>query len=192
MILEAVVTTPRADGSAHIAPLGFREEGGLVLLQPFKPSATLDNLRRGGTAVLNATDDVLVIAGCLTGRRDWPCVPADLVQGWRLANTLAHRELEVERWEEDALRPRCWLRVVHEATHAPFRGFNRAQAAVLEAAILVSRLHMLPAEKIDAEIAYLTIAVDKTAGPREREAWDWLMTRIAEHREAGQARGGAR
>ena len=64
------------------------------------------------------------------------------------------------------------------ATHAPFRGLNRAKAAVLEAAILVSRLSMLPREKIDGEIAYLRIAIDKTAGPEEREAWDWLMDAV--------------
>ena len=59
---------------------------------------------------------------------------------------------------------------------------NRARAAVLELAILVSRLHMLPKEKIDAEIAYLTIAIDKTSGPDERQAWDWLMERVNKHR----------
>ena len=75
------------------------------------------------------------------------------------------------------MRPRLVCRPVFEAAHAPFRGFNRAQAAVIEAAILVSRLHMLPAEKVDAEIGYLRIAVDKTAGPRELEAWGWLMDR---------------
>jgi hypothetical protein len=53
---------------------------------------------------------------------------------------------------------------------------------VVEAAILVSRLHMLPSEKIEREIGYLQIAIDKTAGPRERQAWDWLMQRIAEHK----------
>ena len=39
--------------------------------------------------------------------------------------------------------------MVHAASHAPFQGFNRAQAAVIEAAILASRLHMLPREKIE-------------------------------------------
>ena len=40
---------------------------------------------------------------------------------------------------------------------------------------------MLPREKIEAEIAYLTIAIDKTAGPDEKEAWGWLMRRVDEH-----------
>jgi hypothetical protein len=52
---------------------------------------------------------------------------------------------------------------------------------VLELAILVSRLGMLPREKIKAEIAYLTIAIEKTAGPEEVEAWGWLMQRVSDH-----------
>ena len=63
--------------------------------------------------------------------------------------------------------------------HAPFQGFNRAKAAVLELAILVSRLDRLPRSKIEAELAYLTIAIEKTAGAAEREACDWLMERVA-------------
>ena len=92
---------------------------------------------------------------------------------------------EVHR--DDPQRPRFHCRVVHAETHAPFRGFNRAQAAVIEAAILVSRLGMLPAEKVDRAVEYLKIAIDKTAGPRERQAWEWLMQRIAEHRSGGEA-----
>jgi hypothetical protein len=72
--------------------------------------------------------------------------------------------------------------IVLERMHSPFRGFNRAQSAVVEAAILVSRLHMLSPEKIDSEMSYLAIAIEKTAGPREREAWSWLVERIEQFR----------
>ena len=41
---------------------------------------------------------------------------------------------------------------------------------------------MLPPEKIETEIAYLTIAIDKTAGEREWEAWGWLMARIEDYK----------
>ena len=78
-------------------------------------------------------------------------------------------------------------RTVHEESHGTFPGFNRARSAVIEAAILVSRLHMLPIDKIDAELAYLQIAIDKTAGPAELEAWGWLIERIAAHRAGAQA-----
>ena len=181
MIWETIVTTRAADGRPHIAPMGIRELQGRVVLAPFRPSTTLDNLRATGCAVVNHCDDVRVFAGCLTGRRDWPLAACLRIDGLRLRDALAHRELRLERIDEDGERPRLHCVVVHEENHAAFRGFNRAQAAVLEAAVLVSRLHLLPRDKIERELAYLTIAVDKTAGAAEREAWDWLMQRVAEH-----------
>jgi hypothetical protein len=100
----------------------------------------------------------------------------------RLTDALAHRELELVEVEDDPVRPRLLCRTVHEQSHGAFPGFNRARSAVIEAAILVSRLHMLPMDKIDAELAYLQIAIDKTAGPHELEAWGWLIERIEAHR----------
>lgn len=181
MIRETVVTTVSAAGRVHIAPLGLTETASGWIAAPFRPSTTLENLREVPFAVANYIDDVRIIAGCLTGRRDWPCVPSDRISPPRLAAALAHAELEVMAVEEDEQRPRFHCRVVHLAMHAPFRGFNRAQAAVVEAAILVSRLFMLPRDKVEQEIAYLQIAVSKTAGDVEREAWNWLMDAIAAH-----------
>jgi hypothetical protein len=37
---------------------------------------------------------------------------------------------------------------------------------------------MLTEQKIIEEINYLRIAIDKTAGDRELEAWGWLMAKI--------------
>ena len=71
----------------------------------------------------------------------------------------------------------CGVASCASISHAPFQGFNRAQAAILEAAILVSRLHMLPRDRIERELAYLRSAVEKTAGLREVEAWSWLTER---------------
>jgi hypothetical protein len=71
---------------------------------------------------------------------------------------------------------------MHEAQHSAFWGFNRAQAAVIEGAVLVSRLHLLPQEKITTELAYLQIAIERTAGPEELEAWSWLIEAVARHR----------
>jgi hypothetical protein len=183
VILETIVTT-RGEGRDQIAPMGIRRQDDLVVIAPFRPSATLDSLLRARCAVLNFTDDVRVFAGCLTGRYDWSTVPAQRVACNRLADALAHAELELVRVEEEPQRPRLLFREIARFTHAPFSGFNRAQAAVIEAAILVSRLHMLPREKIDAEMQYLSVAVTKTAGPRELEAWGWLNEQIAKFRAA--------
>jgi hypothetical protein len=182
MIWETILTTVDVQGRTHITPLGIREERGLTVLAPFKPSGTLDNVLATRLAVVNFTDDVRVFAGTLTGRRDWPVQPAAHIGCARLVNTLAHRELELVEVEDDDVRPRLFCRTVHEADHGRFPGFNRARSAVIEAAILVSRLHLLPMDRIDAELAYLRIAIDKTAGPHEREAWGWLMARIDAHR----------
>lgn len=191
MIREVIITTRNADGTTHIAPMGVHEESGMHVVAPFRPSRTLDNLLRERCAVMNFTDDVRVYAGALTGRHDWPLVPARRVTALRLAGALAHGELEVRRVEDDPQRPRFICATVHGECHAPFAGFNRAQAAVIEAAILVSRLHMLPVEKITRELEYLRIAVDKTAGAREREAWSWLEMRIAAFLAAGENRSAA-
>jgi uncharacterized protein len=191
VIVESIITTSSADGAVHIAPMGVIWRDGAPVLAPFRPSATLDNLRQTGVAVISHTDDVRVFAGCLTGRRQWPLTRADEVAGWRLADALSHQEAVVDSVEEDELRPRFVCRVLREAAHRPFRGFNRAQAAVIEAAILVSRLERLPGEKIEREMAYLEIAVGKTAGPREREAWGWLAERVAAFRRAATKGEGA-
>ena len=60
-------------------------------------------------------------------------------------------------------------------------GFNRAQAAVVEGAILVSRLFMLPRDEVERQMAHLAVAVAKTAGPAEQEAWNWLVEAVAAH-----------
>lgn len=185
-IRESIVTTLAADGTPHTAPLGIIEEPPLLVIAPFRPSRTLDNLRQHPFACIGYTTDVRVFAGCVSRRRaGWPLVPAERIRGFRLAQALAHSEVEVVEVIEDAQRPRFRCRELLEAVHAPFRGMNRAQAAVVEGAILVSRLHLLPRERIAAEMAHLQIAIDKTAGPAEREAWGWLVEAVAGAGRAG-------
>jgi uncharacterized protein len=179
-IFETVVTTRSIEGRVHIAPMGVRYRDARVLLMPFKPSTTLDNVLAARHAVLNLVTDTRVFAGCVTGRREWPVVAAERIEhGVRLACALRHVELRLEAALDAEPRPTLCMAPVHEASHAPFVGLNRAQAAVVEGAVLVSRLHLLPMAKIESEMAYLQIAIDKTAGPEEREAWGWLREAVA-------------
>ena len=181
-IFETVITTCSAAGVVHVAPMGLRYLGGEVLIQPFRPSTTLDNILATGKAVLNTLTEARVYAGCITGRqRQWPTV--DVGDGRvRLACALGHEALTLAREDGDPQRPRLWLTRGATQQHMPFPGMNRAQAAVLEGAVLVSRLHMLPADKVDAEMRYLQIAIDKTAADAEREAWAWLQDAVQTHR----------
>lgn len=183
MIQEVLVTTQNAEGVTHIAPMGVHIIDDEFIILPFRPSTTLNNILQSKSAVINYCDDVRIFAGCLTGKRDWPLTAAEKIQGHYLSSALAHKELKLDRIEDDQTRPKLYCTAIHSVNHAPFQGFNRAQFAVLEAAILVSRLNMLPLEKIQSEIDYLTIGLNKTAGPNELEAWGWLMALIEQHKQ---------
>lgn len=182
MILETIVTTQNSEGMTHIAPMGIHVENDGFIILPFKPSTTLNNFVDTKVGIINYCDDMRVFAGCLTGRRDWPLKPAHKISGKILECALAHTEVEVVRIEEDETRPKLFCNTTHTANHAPFKGFNRAQYSVLEAAILMSRLDMLPLKKIESEIEYLRIGLEKTAGERELEAWGWLMAVLENHK----------
>lgn len=184
MIYETIVSTVDADGVAHVTPFGIRMQDGLIVISPFKPSKTLENILATGHAVVNLTDDVRVFAGSLADKPMADLTAATQVNGVRLTEVLAHKELKLVRCEDDDVRPQLYLEIIYEAQHKPFQGFNRAQAAVIELAVLVSRLKRLPLEKICQELDYLTIAIHKTAGPRELEAWGWLIEIVENHKAA--------
>ena len=66
MIFETIVVTRSEIGAMHITPLGIREDDGLTLLAPYRPSTTLDNLlatRCASVALMsaNATISTLFI-----------------------------------------------------------------------------------------------------------------------------------
>ncbi len=192
-IFETVLTTVDAAGMPHVAPMGVRYRARAdgragVVLMPFKPSTSHDNIVQTGCAVLNIVTDTRVFATCVTGRRDpalLRLLPAQQIPGQRLANALRHLELQLAERQDDAQRPVLQMAVVQAVDHAPFIGLNRAQAAVIEGAVLVSRLHLLAPEKIAREMAYLQIAIDKTASATEHEAWRWLCQAVARHAAAG-------
>lgn len=183
-IVETIITTSNAKGETHIAPLGLINDGEHWVIAPFRPSTTLENLRLHPFAAASHTDDVRVFAGGVTGRKIWPLSPTRTIKGERLADCVSHWELKVERVIEDEQRPRFLCSIVDEQMHKAWQGFNRAQAAVIELAVLTTRLNMLPAEKVESELKYLEIAISKTAGPREEEAWEWLMEKVAAWRQA--------
>ena len=191
-IFETVVTTCSPAGTVHVAPMGVRYVDDRVVLKPFRPSTTLDNILASGTAVLNLLTDVRVFAGCVTGRRSWPTVDVHLAgepRAVRLAAALEHVVLRLDSQDDDAQRPTLRLARLRGERHGTYPGFNRAQAAVIEGAVLVSRLHLLARAKIESEMSYLQIAIDKTAGPSEHEAWGWLREAVA--REAATVEGRA-
>lgn len=174
MILETIVTTMNGEGLINFAPMGVEWDEELIVLKPFLETTTFRNLRDSKAAVVNLTDDAMLFALGAISRPQFPFVPASRIRGAVLEAACSWRELEVLTIDATPPRSRIEARVVHRGVRREFIGFNRARHAVLEAAILATRTHLLPAEQIREEYARLQIVVDKTAGPREREAMQLL------------------
>ena len=178
MIFETIICTVDIENNPHITPFGVHFEDENIIISPYKPSTTLNNILATKFAVMNMTDDVRVFAGALTGHTNWSLLPVNDHAGYRLADCLVHTVLQLIAVREDETRPQLVMQAVCSENHQSFQGFNRAQAAVVELSILASRLDRLSKEKVMTEKAYLQIAIDKTAGERELEAWAWLVDKI--------------
>jgi uncharacterized protein len=170
LIVETIVTTMAAGGAVNCAPMGVEWSDEAIVLKPFLETATYRNLLATGAAVVNLTDDVRMFARAAISNPQYPAVPAVAVRGVVLTDCCSWREVEVRAIDSTPPRARIETAVVHRGTRREFIGFNRARHAVLEAAIHVTRLHLLPRAFIDSELARLQVIVDKTAGPQELEA----------------------
>jgi hypothetical protein len=174
VIIETIVTTVDANGSINFAPMGVEWGDETIVLKPFLETTTFRNLNATGVAVVNLTDDAMLFAQGAISSPQFPSIPATVVKGAVLEAACSWRELRVVTIDATPPRSRIEAQVVHRGIRREFIGFNRARHAVLEAAILATRTHLLPAEQIREEYARLQVVVDKTAGPREREAMDLL------------------
>jgi hypothetical protein len=146
-----------------------------IIIKPFLETTTFRNLEATRVAVVNLTDDVMLFAQGAIATVQFPSVPATVVSGVVLEDACSWREVEVQTLDPSPPRARIVTRVVHRGVRREFLGFNRARHAVLEAAILATRTHLLPRQQIRDEFARLQVIVDKTAGPREREAMALLL-----------------
>ena len=182
MILEGIITTLGADGRPNIAPMGAsidepgREPPARMILRPFATTATYANLRRTGQAVFHVTDDVELLARAAVGSVDpLPAMrPAETVEGQILTDACRWYALRVGRLDDSGPRAEIEAEVVAWGRLRDFFGFNRAKAAVVEAAILATRVHLLPPEAILADLARLAVLVEKTGGRAEKSAFAFL------------------
>ena len=110
--------------------------------------------------------------------------PASAIAGSVIEEANAWREVvvtEITPSGDGSPRSRVRARVVAAGTGArePL-GLCRARHAAVEASILASRLRWLGGEHVLAELARLQELVDKTAGPRERAAMDYVRRYVGE------------
>ena len=183
MIVEGLLTSSPKNGPPHVAPLGpvVSEDQQVWLLRPYETSATFALLRENPNCIFHVMDDVLPFAQAVVGL---PCeveFSPHPKEGFVIASACRWFRLEIIRWDVSNIRSEASARIVDCGSLREFWGWNRAKHAVLEAAILASRIGMLEWSDVEAQLKYLAIAVDKTAGARERQAWELLMDYFSKH-----------
>lgn len=191
MILESIVTSIDTRGRVNIAPMGSTVdedptgvmEGSMIHLRPFETSQTYNNLLSTGKAVVHVTDDADLFAKAATDAIDAQQVRKRIEQigdttWWRLVDCHRWFAVEVAETRGDGPRFEMDCRVVLMGEVRPFFGFNRAKFAVIEAAILATRTHLLTSEHIHSEMERLRPLIDKTGGAAEHGAFSYLEKTI--------------
>ncbi len=180
MILEGLITTVDAEGKLHLAPMGPQVSADMsrMTLRPFRGGRTFENLCRSRQGVFHIVDDVEMLAAAAVGDVSPPVRPAESVDGFVLVEACQALEIRVTRVDDGAERSTMEARVVRRESLRDFFGWNRGKHAVLEAAILATRVHLLPAGEINSRLASLQVLVDKTGGVKERRAFKSLQTYV--------------
>jgi hypothetical protein len=186
MILEGLVTTLSGEEIPNLAPMGpvvpeGTEEWRTFQLRPFRTSRTYANLKASREGVLHVSDDVLLLAQAALGPYPLPPTrPAEHVRGLVLTGACRYYEFRITGWDDQSDRAQLHAEVVHAQRLRDFFGFNRAKHAVLEAAILATRIAFLPLAQIEEEFDRLAIVVEKTGGSQERQAFALLRAHLEE------------
>jgi len=184
VILEGIVTTLCEYGRPNVAPMGPLVDEGITqfVLRPYKSSKTYANLQRTGQGVLHVTDDVELLARAAVDRLDPlpKLAKAKMVDGVVIADACRWYEFKVTSIDERSERTTIACDVVAKGRIRDFFGFCRAKHAVVEAAILATRLDFLPPDQIREEFQRLAVLVEKTAGDQERTAFKLLDNYVNE------------
>jgi hypothetical protein len=193
MILEGIVTTQSPEGEINVAPMGPQVTPAMdrLVLRPFRTAHTYRNLKAHGEGVFHVTDDVLLLARTAVGTVTPlpPMMPAQHVRGSVLLGACRYYEFQVLSVDDREERSRFEALVVHSGRLRDFVGFNRGKNAVLEAAILATRISILPLPEIEAEFRRLRVLVEKTGGAQEKEAFAFLTEYVGRASRGEAARG---
>ena len=175
-ILEGIVTTYNEDGSVNISPMGPIVDASVTqfVFRPYRTSTTYQNLKRTEQGVFHVTDDVMLFAQAALGQPD----PLPTLDGLVLTDACRWYQFQIDAIDDSQERTEITAHAVDQGRNRDFFGFNRAMHAVLEAAILATRIHLLPAAEILAELARLESQIKKTASVAEQKAFEFLRQQI--------------
>lgn len=184
MIIEGLLTTTSAEGTAHVAPMGPVVDANLQhwTLRPFASSNTFRNLQFNADCIFHVVDDVLPVVQAALGMPtslpfeplDSGAAPGGRSPAWTIPSACHWYHLRVTQWDTSQDRSVAQAQLISQRVLRPFWGWNRAKHAILEATILASRIHMLEADAIKQDLVRFEVAIGKTAGERELQAWQLL------------------
>lgn len=182
-IIEGIVSTQDTSGKPHLAPMGITEGyENSFQLKPFHSSRTYENLRCHPAGVFHLVDDAELLARATI--HDWgegePRIRAAAgAKGFVLEDACQWRAFVVREWDVGPDRSTLGCEVLATGQGRPFRGWNRATHAVLELAILATRVHLLPRETLEREMERFSVWITKTGGESEHRAWRLLQDHLA-------------
>ncbi len=185
MIVEGLITSTDLAGTVNVAPMGpiVHGEFEALTLRPFAGSTTFENLLATGCGVFHVVDRVNIIAE--TAIRRLQVLPrmssAKTVDGHVLDDCCRWFEFEITDVDTSHERSVMSATVVYSENVRPFGGFNRARHAVIEAAILATRVHFLPSQDVETQLHILESAVEKTGDDEEFNAFRMLKEHIQKH-----------
>lgn len=190
IVVEGIITTLDSSDRLHVAAMGAlvtpEPSPPRLTLRPFETSTSLRHLRERGEAVFHLVDDPILLARTVVKRLDVATIPtraAQRVAGRILTDCCGYRELRVLTIQETRPRVAVELRVEAAGQVREWAGWNRARFAVVEAAILATRVGILPQVDIERQLVGLRPLVEKTGGEHEHQAFEWLVEHIREQHE---------
>ena len=184
ILIEGIVSTVNRDGSPHLAPMGpiVEQAFSRLRLRPFRTSTTFQNLKRTRQGVFHITDDVELLARAAVNRLDAlpKLIPVPKFDGVVIADACRWYAFRIDTLDDRNERTEMIASIISRGTLRDFLGLNRAKHAVVEAAILATRLAFVRPEDVCAEIERLRPLVEKTGGRPEHRAFEFLRSYIHE------------
>ena len=131
---------------------------------------------------MHVTDDVLLFSRAAINQLETNSIettPAETIDGQIIANTCRWYEFVVRFVDDSSPRATFKCKTLKQGKRRDFWGFNRGKNAILEAAILATRVKFLPAAEIQEQYRRLESIVQKTGGKNEHRALE-LLTAFVE------------
>ena len=71
MIIETIICTMNSQGIINFAPFGIKKNKNHIIISPYIPSTTLNNLKETGNASINYVDDATFFVNCILGKKNF-------------------------------------------------------------------------------------------------------------------------